>query len=69
MPYMLTAMDRSKTTIERAFQLAETGRYPTFTDISDQLASEGYDRKQLQGPSLRKQLIEIIRKVRPDAGT
>lgn len=67
LPYMLAVMDRSKTTLERAFQLAETGRYATFTDVSDQLAWEGYDRRQLQGPALRKQLIGIIRKARLDA--
>jgi len=60
-------MDRSRTTLERAFQLAESGWFANVPDIRDRLKSEGYDRKQLDGPALRKQLIQIIRKARTNA--
>jgi len=46
------------TILERAFALAKTGRY-TMTERREAQAAEGYDAKQLQGPSLQKQLRQL----------
>lgn len=61
MLYMPT-MDRNKTALERAFELAASGPADRIVDIRSQLQSEGYDARQLDGPSLCRQLREIIRK-------
>ena len=42
-------------TVERAFQLAASGRYATVTEIRSRLAHEGYRDEQVQGPLLAKQ--------------
>jgi hypothetical protein len=59
-------MDRTKTTLERAFELAASGAYTNYTDMRTQLKTEGYDGRQLDGPSLRSQLRRIILKARTD---
>ena len=51
--------DRMKlgvTTIERAFQLADSGRFSSTEEIRKTLGAEGYNRQQLMGRSLMKQL-------------
>ena len=55
-------MEKSQpTTIERAFDLARSGRFTTVTSIRKQLRLEGYQEKsQLQGPLLYKQLRSLI---------
>jgi hypothetical protein len=57
-------MDQNKTALERAFELAKSGEYSNVPDIRVRLRSEGYDSRQLQGPALTKQLIEIMQKAR-----
>jgi hypothetical protein len=48
--------------IERAFQLARTGRYRNPTDIQSALRSEGFVvLTGLFSPSLRRQLLAVIR--------
>jgi hypothetical protein len=54
-------MDHNITALERAFQLAKTGTYPTVQDIKQKLKSEGYAQNQISGPTLYRQLREIIR--------
>jgi hypothetical protein len=44
------------TTLERAFQLARSGDCAGVADIRARLLAEGYDRKQLEGPALTRQL-------------
>ena len=46
--------------LERAFQLAATGRYDTVTQIRRQLDSEGFTTLQVAGPALFKQLMTEI---------
>lgn len=46
--------------IERAFQLAETGRYLTVTEIKLRLHAEGYHHGQIEGPVLCRQLGEVM---------
>ena len=61
---MLSAMDPNISPIERAFQLASSGRYATVAEVRLQLVREGYSHSQLEGPVLRKQIIGIIAKAR-----
>jgi hypothetical protein len=58
---MIGDMDENTTALERAFQLATSGRCASVKDIRVALAAEGYPREQLTGPSLTKQLKELIR--------
>jgi hypothetical protein len=58
-------MDQHKTTVERAFEIANLG-VCSVDDICAKLKSEGYTCEQLDGPSIRKQLREIARKARSE---
>ena len=58
---ILGDMDENTTALERAFQLARSGKCVSVNDIRVTLAAEGYPRDQLTGPSLTKQLKELIR--------
>jgi hypothetical protein len=58
---MLRDMDENTTALERAFQLARSGKCLSVNDIRVTLAAVGYPRDQLTGPSLTKQLKELIR--------
>ena len=64
---MLSTMDRNKTALERAFELAASGTHTNYAGVRAQLKSEGYDGNQMDGPALRKQLRQIIHKARPGA--
>jgi hypothetical protein len=48
------------TTLERAFQLARSGRPITVGDIKKALRSEGYASGQIDGKALNKQLRALI---------
>lgn len=48
------------TPLERAFELARSGKCRTVDDIRRALHSEGYVTAQIQGPLLRKQLRDLI---------
>lgn len=61
---MLSNMDANVSPIERAFQLAGTGRFATVAEVRLQLVREGYSQKELEGPQLRKQIMEIIAQAR-----
>lgn len=54
-------MDQNKTTLERAFELAKSGRFKNATDLKRAVAAEGYQKSQLDGPSLTRQLTTIIK--------
>jgi len=54
------------TALERAFQLAKSGRVATFTEIVHSLRRDRYDIHQLQGPALRRQLTALIKAARMD---
>ena len=53
-------METGISVLERAFQLAATGRYDTVTHIKRRLDSEGYGTLQVSGPALFKQLMAEI---------
>ena len=53
-------MEFKKTSLERAFELARSGKCLAIRDIAFQLHAEKYDISHLEGPALRKQLVELI---------
>jgi hypothetical protein len=62
-------MDRNVTPLERAFQLAKSGKVSTVEDIRKLLKQEGYDATVVQdGPSLKAQLKNLIRAAHSDLG-
>jgi hypothetical protein len=55
-------MDSKVTALERAFQLARSGRMTTIDDIKKRLKQEGYDERVIDGGrSLTVQLRGLIR--------
>jgi hypothetical protein len=55
-------MDRNVTPLERAFQLAKSGKVSNLHDIRKSLKQEGYDANVVQdGASLRTQLRNLIK--------
>jgi hypothetical protein len=46
--------------LERAFELARTGRFGSVDHISQHLKSEGHDLDQFMGPVLRRQLRQTL---------
>jgi hypothetical protein len=61
---MLSGMDTDKTALERAFDLARSGKCLTLTDIALSLRAEGYAVNQLEGYSLKKQLSALIQEAK-----
>jgi hypothetical protein len=57
-------MNGNKTSLERAFDLAISGTCLYLTDIIQHLKSEGYSIDQLEGASVRKQLVGLIEKAK-----
>lgn len=57
-------MDTRKTALQRAFELAQTGKYLNVLEIIKRLKAENYNAEQVQGPALKKQLIQLIEKSR-----
>lgn len=53
-------MEPHTTALERAFELARSGRYPSLTKIRSQLRLEGYSPEQVTGRLLQSQLRKII---------
>jgi|HubBroStandDraft_5_1064220.scaffolds.fasta_scaffold49796_2 hypothetical protein len=55
-------MDRNVTPLERAFQLAKSGKVSNLDDIRKTLKQEGYDASVVQdGASLKAQLRNLIK--------
>lgn len=57
---MVTTMQRNRTAIERAFDLAKSGACTSIADIKHCLRLEGYHINHIIGPSLARQLRELI---------
>jgi hypothetical protein len=47
--------------LERAFQIAKSGRVSRLEEIRKILAREGFENSQISGPQLLKQLRELMR--------
>ncbi len=60
-------MDIRKTSLERAFELARLGKFERLSTLVQQLNAEGYKGDQVEGRTLRKQLIGISREARKPA--
>jgi hypothetical protein len=61
------AMDANVTALERAFQLARSGAMAGIPDIRARLKREGYDQGAIEGPSLVRQLKNLIKSARPES--
>jgi hypothetical protein len=57
-------MDYRMTTLERAFQLARSGRVAGLPDIMASLGRDGYSSSQIEGPLLKRQLVDLIKAAR-----
>jgi hypothetical protein len=67
---MPPGMDRNFSALERAFQLARSGRVAKVDDIRKQLRQEGYDERAVDGgPSLASQLRELIKTAHLEPGS
>lgn len=54
-------MQSNKTTLERAFELARSGKYRTIRELIRELSSEGYSAEQVEGKQVRAQLLRLVR--------
>ena len=61
---MVAAMNYRMTALERAFQLAKSGKMSGITEIVRSLKRDGYATEQVQGPALIRQLTALIRSAR-----
>ena len=55
----------TQTALERAFELARSGRCKGMDDIRSALAAEGYAQAQITGYSLSKQLRALMKAASP----
>lgn len=62
-------MEAGKSTLERAFELARSGRFGSVSDVKQAVSAEGYDRRQLEGSALTRQLSSLVRDAAKRLGT
>ena len=55
-------MDNIKTTLERAFELAKSGKFHSVSELRTAIKREGYEVGQIDGPALGRQLRHLIQK-------
>ena len=60
-------MERRMTALERAFELARSGKCLNVLEIQKRLKSEHLETCHLEGPTLKKQLISLIAEARPQS--
>lgn len=58
---MFGGMGHRMTALERAFQLARSGEVSGLPDIRKALSREGYNGNQIEGPTLTRQLADLIK--------
>lgn len=61
-------MDRRPTAVERAFELAKSGRFASMDELQKALKAENYSAKELEGSSLHKQLRDLMSAARARKG-
>jgi hypothetical protein len=54
-------MDHTVTALERAFQLARSGKVSGLPELAKMLRGEGYSSSQIEGPALKRQLADLIK--------
>ena len=54
-------MQSNKTTLERAFELARSGKYRTIRELIRELSSEGYSAEQVEGKQVRTHLLRLMK--------
>ena len=64
---MLSGTSHRPTALERPFELAQSGRARGIEDLVRMLKHEGYSTGQIQGPSLRRQLSDLIKAARSES--
>jgi hypothetical protein len=57
-------MHHGMTTMERAFDLARSGRFISLSEVMTSLNREGYSASQIEGPLLKRQLADLIKAAR-----
>jgi hypothetical protein len=57
--------DGSKAALERAFELARSGRFTSVAELKRALRNEGYWADQISGSVLSAQLKDLIAKSKP----
>jgi hypothetical protein len=62
-------MDHRITALERAFQLARSGKVSGLSGIVKALRREGYSGDQIEGPALKRQLTGLMKTARPGRPT
>ena len=55
-------MDNIKRTLERAFELAKSGKFHSVSELRTAIKREGYEVGQIEGPALGRQLRHLIHK-------
>lgn len=50
-----------KTPLERAFELARSGRFQNVSAIKAELSAEGYSVAQITGPMLMRQIRQLLK--------
>lgn len=59
--YRPMTRDPKVTPLERAFELARSGRFSNVADIKKHLQREGFETAQVTGSTLTKQLNQLMR--------
>ncbi|MDV3251703.1 hypothetical protein DevBK_10200 [Devosia sp. BK] len=54
------------TALERAFELAKSGKFASVTEVKQAIAREGYSASQLEGPMLARQLRALVKASLPE---
>jgi hypothetical protein len=54
-------MQNEQTILERAFDLAKSGKFARVTELKKQLRGEGHSTDQIAGPELYKQLTALMK--------
>jgi hypothetical protein len=54
--------------VERAFELALSGKFKDIDHLRKQLSREGYDQEQIFGPQLSRQLNEAMQQAKQPKG-
>jgi hypothetical protein len=57
-------MHQRMTTMERAFDLARSGRFTNLSEVMTSLNREGCSPSQIEGPLLKRQLTDLIKAAR-----